>query len=181
MPLIMYSAERSNHMSQATNPVLRRIVRQSIEDPTDTQKVETAEELTEAIGHSQDVLCRARTVFPFTLFPDTVTLDRSRLSVTRRDMIKTGAVFSIRIEDMLSIVASVDMFFGSIKISTRFFDEAEPYTVRFLKRADALRIKRIVEAYLIARQRGIDTNGLETSELASVLDELGKVAPEEKV
>lgn len=168
-------------MNQSDNPVLRRIVNESIDDPKDTQKVETAKELTEAIGHSMDVLCRARTVFPMTLFPDTVTLDRTQLTVTRRDMIKTGTVFSIRIEDMLSIVASVDLFFGSLKISTRFFDDAEPYTVRFLKRRDALRIKRIVQGYLVARQRGIDTNNLDTHELATTLDELGKVAPDEKV
>lgn len=146
-----------------------------------TSQQRTTEELVEAIGNSNDVLARVNTVFPFAFFPSTLTVDRTKLTITERDFFKTGEVLSIRIEDILNVTAHVGPFLGSIKISTRFFNPEKPYIVDKLKRADALMIKRILQGYLIARQNNIDCSSLPTDKLAVVLDELGKVGPEEKV
>ncbi len=145
------------------------------------EKQHVKEELVQAIGDSHDVLARATTVFPLTLFPDTVTVDRSKITITHRDFFKVGEVVSLQIEDILNVIANVGPFFGSLKISTRFFDPEKPVTVDHLWRDDALRIKRIVQGYLVARQKEIDCNALSTKELAKTLDELGKVASPEKV
>jgi hypothetical protein len=171
-------------MNQHHMPGMKMIISDALANPkpsTYASKTETVEELNQAIGASRDVLVRATTVFPFTLFPDTITLDRTQLTITKRDMFRAGEVLSIRVEDILNVTASVDLFFGSIKISTRFFDVDKPYTIRYFRRADALRIKRIVQGYLVAKQRGIDCSALQTTELATMLDNLGKVSPEDKV
>ncbi len=152
---------------------------QSVSADGDKKKAE--EELAEAIGDSHDVLARATTVFPITLFPDTITVDHTKLTVTHRDFFRIGEVLSIRIEDILNVTATVGPLFGSIKISTRFFDSNKPYTVHHFWRADALKIKRIVQGYLIAKQQEVDTSSLSTRELAKMLDELGKVDRPEKL
>jgi len=144
-------------------------------------KHRTAEELTQVIGNAQDVLLRATTVFPFTLFPDTLTLDRSKLTITHRGFLNAGEVLSINIEDILNVTATVGPIFGAIKISTRFFDTTKPYTIDKFSRSDALKIKRITQGYVIAKQQGIDCSALSNHELTKLLDELGKVAPAEKV
>lgn len=140
------------------------------------------EELVEAIGESRDILVRAKTVFPLTLFPDTISLDRTKLTITHRDFFKAGDVLSIGIEDILNVAATVGPFFGSITITTRFFDQDnKPYKVDHFTRADALKIKRIAQGYVIAKQKGVDCSALSNPELTKLLDELGKVAPAEKV
>lgn len=150
--------------------------------PTTPHSVdEVTHELEQAIGASSDVLVRAQTVFPLTMFPDTLTIDRTKLTITHRNFFKAGEVLSISIEDILNVTASVGPFFGSIKLSTRFFDLNRPYTVDHFYRADALRIKRIAQGYIIARQKKIDTSALSTEELAKLLDDLGKVGPQERV
>lgn len=146
-----------------------------------TVQKQKAKELAEAIGNSNDVLFRATTVFPFTLFPDTLTIDRSKITVTHRDFLRAGEVLSIGIEDVLNVTASVGPIFGSIKIATRFFDPAKPYEIDHFWRKDALKIKRIAEGYIIAKQKGIDCSALSTPELAKTLDELGKVSREDTV
>ena len=145
------------------------------------KKRQTEEKLVKAIGDSHDVLVRAKTVFPLTLFPDTLTVDRTKLTITHRDFFSAAEVLSIQIEDILNATVTVGPFFGSIKLSTRFFDPAKPYTIDHFWRTDALKIKRILQGYLIARQKEIDCSALSTPELSRLLDELGKVAPEEKV
>lgn len=148
---------------------------------SDTDKQETAEQLLHAVGNANDVLVRVQTVFPLALFPDTITVDRSKITITQRDFFKVGEVLSLRFEDILNVAAQVGPFFGSVIISTRFFNPDKPYTVDKLKRADALKVKRIVQGYLIARQNNIDCSHLTTPELAKSLDELGKVDRPDKL
>jgi hypothetical protein len=148
-------------------------------DHSDPDKQKAAQELVDTLGDSQDILVSATTVFPLTLFPDTISVDRTKITITHRNFLKAGEVLSIAIEDVLNITASVGPFFGKIILSTRFFDPNKPYQVDHFWRDDALKIKRIVQGYLIARQKEIDTSALSSQELAKTLDELGKENPEE--
>ena len=154
---------------------------QATQDIIQREKQKTANELIDTIGGSQDVLIRVTTAFPFALFPDTITIDRTKLTITHRDFFRLGESLSINIEDILNVTAGVGPLFGTIKLSTRFFDALKPYVVRHLTRGDTLRIKRILQGYIIAKQKKVDSSALSTRELAKLLDELGKVAPAEIV
>lgn len=147
----------------------------------DAKKQKATDELVHAVGSSHDILARATTVFPLTLFPDTLTIDRAKITITHRDFMAAGEVISISIEDILNVAATVGPLFGSVSISTRFFDPNKPYKIDHFWRKDALKIKRIAEGYIIARQKDIDTSALSTPELSKLLDELGKVSAEDTV
>lgn len=143
----------------------------------EVKKHEAKEELAQVIGDAHEVLVKATTVWPFTLFPDTLTIDRTKLTITHREFFQVGEVLSIRIEDLLNVTATAGPFFGSIKLSTRFFDPGKPYTVSKFWRDDALKIKRIAQGYIIARQKDIDCSAIDTRDLIEMLDELGKETP----
>ncbi len=145
------------------------------------RKAQAELELSEAIAGSHQALATATTVFPLTLFPDSVIVDREKFTVAHRLFFRVAEVISIRIEDILNVTADVGPFFGSLKISTRFFDPDKPYAVNFLWRSDALRIKRIMQGYIIAIQKKIDVSTLSTAELATLLDELGKAEPNDEI
>lgn len=145
------------------------------------EKYRVKERLQKAIGGAHEVLVTATTVFPFTLFPDTITIDRTKLSVAHRVFFRVAEVMTLRVEDILNVTANVGPFFGSLIISTRFFDkEKEPYKINYLTRADALKIKRIMQGYIIAMRQKIDCSALSTVELARMLDQLGQGAPEDE-
>lgn len=139
------------------------------------QKTESAMEserdLREAIEGSKEVLATATSAVP--LFPDTVTVDRAKLTVTKRTFFATKNVMSMRIEDVLNVTAATGPFFGSITIVSRVL-HSDPYTVNYFWKKDAARIKRVTQGYIIALQRGIDVSSLSTDELARQLDELGE-------
>jgi hypothetical protein len=131
-------------------------------------------ELARTISHAHEILANATTVFPFTLFPDTVTLDRTKLTITHQEFFWVGEVVSIHIDDILNVTADVGPFFGSLKIHTRFFSTEKPYAINFLKKHDAMRIKRILQGYIIAMQKKIDCSTLPIGELVRMLEELGR-------
>lgn len=158
---------------QKTNPR-----HNDLKDPESTtykdKSARVARRLSDTIGNSQDILATASTVFPFTLFPDTATVDREKITIAHRMFFRTAEVISIRIEDILNITADVGPIFGSIKIHTRFFDPDKPYSINFMWRKDALRFKRILQGYVIAIQKSIDCSVFDAKQLATLLDELGQ-------
>lgn len=129
-------------------------------------------EIKGAINDSFRPLAMATTVFPFTLIPDTVSIDREKLTVAHRVFVRVAEVLSIRISDILNITADVGPFFGSLKIASHV--SSQPLTVSYLWRNDALRFKRIAQGYLIALQKKIDLSPFSNPELAEMLDRLGQ-------
>jgi hypothetical protein len=133
---------------------------------------ESKQELREAIIGSSQVLATATTIVP--LFPDTLTVDRAKVTVTKRQFFSTAEVMSMRIEDILNVTASVVPFFGSVKIVSRVMNEEKPYVIGPFWRDDAIRLKRVLQGYVIALQRKIDCSALSAEELAIMLDKLGE-------
>jgi hypothetical protein len=134
----------------------------------------TKSELREAIGGSESILTKATSIFPFTFFPDTVIVDRTKLTITRRQFFQVAEVMSIAIDDILNVTANVGPFFGSLKVTHRLVSMDEPYCIKWLWREDALRVKRILHGYIIAHERNIDCTPLKTKELAEMLNKLGQ-------
>jgi|SRR5688572_14072325 len=164
-----------NNLNSYTQLPVQQQLTPSQQDRLD--KAEAQRKLTQAVEGTRQTLFEATTVFPFTLFPDTVVIDREKLTVTHRVFFQVAEVMSIRIEDILNVTADVGPFFGSLKISTRFFNTKKPYKVNYLWRGDAMRIKRIMQGYIIARQKDIDCSAFSSKELADMLDKLGQAAP----
>lgn len=148
-------------------PVSPRIYKHHVNDDSKL-------ELAQTISNSHDVLVTAVTVFPFTLFPDTVSLDRTKLTIIHREFFWTSEVMSIRIEDILNVTADAGPFFGSLKVYTRFFNNEKPYFISYLRRNDAIKIKRILQGYIIALQKKINCSTMKTEDLAQVLYDLGQ-------
>jgi hypothetical protein len=139
------------------------------------QKARVEQQLTQAIGRPQDILMEATTIFPFTLFPDTVTVDRTKFTVAHRTFFKVAEVMSVNVKDILNVTANTGPFFGSLRITTRFFEheQAKPYEVNWLWREDAIKLKRILQGCVIAGQQHIDISVLSKDELVHLLNRLG--------
>lgn len=142
--------------------------------PLQSQRQQAKQELKQAIAGSNEPLATARTVFPFTFFPDTITLDREKLTISKRLFLKASEVTTIRIEDIMNVTASVSPLLGSLKIATRYLNTDKTYNITNLHRKDALRLKWIIQGYIISIQKGIDTSSLGTKELVSHLVQLGQ-------
>lgn len=163
-------------MNPESQPRNSQPVLQSTQPTEEHKGHESAEEvrreLREAIQGSEEVLATATTVF--TLFPDTIVLDRTKLTITKRYFFKAAEVMSMRVEDLLNVSAHVDAFFGTIQIKGRAPGEGAQYTTGKYWRRDAVRFKRITQGYIIAMHREIDCTSISATELSGMLDRLGE-------
>lgn len=132
---------------------------------------EAKQQLQQAIEGSNEVLATATTVLA--LFPDTMTVDRSKVTITKRSFFRTAEIMSIRIEDVLNATSTVGPFLGTVSMVSRVMNEDQTARIGKFWRADAKKLKRVLQGYVIALERDIDCSVLETKELAEMLEKLG--------
>src|SRR5690606_22816315 len=88
--------------------------RQLLGKPPSTTSVEVdnVEELKKVIEHSHEVIVSAKTMLP-PFFQDEIILDRTKITIIKRNFFWSSDVISIRIEDVLNVSASLGPIFGS--------------------------------------------------------------------
>lgn len=137
------------------------------------QKDEPSETLQNIVEKSHEILAEATTIFPFKLFPDTVVVDRTKVTIIKRNFFWSEDVVSIRIEDVLNATSGVDLFFGSLNVSSRVMNSTDHYQIKFLWKRDAMHLKHLIQGYVIAQHNDIDVAHLSRDKLIETLCELG--------
>ena len=147
------------------------------------KRVKHPHELVDLEKQSHEVLFKKDTVFPFILFPNTIILDRTQLTIIHRTFFRVAKISSVRIQDILTTDVNVGPFFGSLRVATRFFvnqdtedgrgTEIKAPSINFLWKHDALEIHKLLQGFIVATQDEIDISETPTSELKELLRSLG--------
>jgi hypothetical protein len=132
-------------------------------------------------------LFTANTVFPFVLFPDTILLDREKLTIIHRPFFLMANITAVRIQDILNAEVDIGPFFGSLRVVTRYYSESQfashpnatetnrkHASINFLWRRDAMKIHSLLQGYIIATQKEIDCADIPKDELVLLLQHLGQ-------
>lgn len=133
----------------------------------------SATELQQKVRRSHQVLAIVRTVFPLTLFPDSIVVDRTKVTIIHRTFFWSAETISFQIEDILNVSASVGPFFGSLTVVSRVMSTVDHFNVNYLWRRDAIALKHIIQGYIIAKHSHMDTDHLSQGDLVATLSELG--------
>ncbi len=143
------------------------------EDGIKAKELEDAEKLKRIVKRSHQVLASARTVFPITLFPDSIIVDRTKISIIKRDFFWTSNVISFQIEDVLNVGCAVGPLFGSLTIASRVMSTVDHFQINYLWRNEAIFMKHLIQGYIIAKHNKLATDKLTKKELIETLCELG--------
>ena len=132
---------------------------------------ESENALAKAIHDSGEILATATTVFA----PQRtiLILNRTKLVVEKKSPLGARKVMSVPIEDVLNVSASAGPFFGTVTFITKLAGPAKPHNIGLFWRKDTIKLKRIIQGYIIALQRKIDLNVVPTAELREMVYELG--------
>ncbi|MFI5212671.1 MAG: hypothetical protein ACHQTE_01795 [Candidatus Saccharimonadales bacterium] len=127
------------------------------------------------VQRSRETLAGANTVIlPQNLFPDTVTIDRTRITIIKRTFFWSSSVISIGIDDVLNVSTSCGPLFGSLTISSRVMNSTDHFQIDYFWRKDVINLKHIIQGYIMARQNNIATDQLTREQLIETLIELGR-------
>lgn len=131
------------------------------------------ESLKQEVSKSHEIICNVQSVWPISLFPDRLVMDRTKVTILKRNFFWSADVISIQLEDILNISSSVGPFFGSLTIASRVMSTVDHFTVNNLWRKDAIELKRMIQGHVIAKRNNINTDKLPIAELVETLRELG--------
>lgn len=136
-------------------------------------ELERAAELKKTVKKSHQVLAHVGTVFPITLFPDSIMVDRTKVSIKKKTFFLTSNVISFRIEDILNVSCGVGPVFGSLTIASRVMSSVDHFQIDHLWRNDAIFLKHLIQGHIIAKNNKLETDHLTVEEMIDTLCELG--------
>lgn len=144
------------------------------------QKEENRQRL-QAITARQDIeILRAESVFPFTIFTDTIIIDTTKISVSKKQLFATEFITTIPLKDLADVTVQTVLFLGTLIIkympqsSSPGMNEAVVVKIPNLKREDAIKAKNILKGALVAKAEEIDIARLSPEEVLEVLEKFGK-------
>lgn len=175
----MTQAEMKN-MDGDTKEKEEEAEKKSKNDTRKEEAKETKKDLDIIASRADKILFKARALFPFDFFPNTITIDANKVNIIISTFFFTETVTSVLLKEIMDVRVETTLFLGKLiidygphplKISTVY--------VPSLWKSDALRAKEIIEGVLVLyRSENIDTTRLKPEETLDEIKEVGKVDEE---
>lgn len=137
------------------------------------RELEHAKKLQKTVKKSHEVLASVQTVFPATLFPDSIVVDRTKISIKKRTFFMTSNTISFQVEDVLNVSCGTGPVFGSLTIASRVMSTIDHFQIERLWRGDAIFLKHLIQGHIIAKNNKLETDQLSVEEMIETLCELG--------
>lgn len=123
---------------------------------------------------SQDrLIFSCQTIFPFTLFPNTVEIRELSITIIYRYFFTSKKIISININDLISVDVVSAVIFGGIIFEPPDFKGGKE-SIHFLKLTDAKKAGQLVTGLMIALRENRDISKIPTPELEKAILRIGE-------
>ena len=140
-------------------------------------KNKAKQKLNHLVSASNRMLCKCRTVFPFTLFPNTVMVDQNKIDIVYTKFFFTKKIFTLMIDDVRTVRVFAGPLFASMHFEVVGYEQ-NPEPVNFLPRECAFRLRRIIMGITAAKRENIDLQQVEKSHVRQTVEEIGATQEE---
>ena len=130
------------------------------------------QKFTTVLNASEKILFKTSSVFPFDLFPDEITIDECKINIVFHEFFLSEDIHSITIDMIKDVKVEHGPFFASLKIVPDGYP-GQPLEVRYLKKEDAIKARRIVQGLIVARKQGLDPAKLDFYDFINKIESLG--------
>lgn len=147
---------------------------------TQAKEEEANRQRLKAITARHDIeLMRTKSIFPFTIFTDTLIIDTTKVTIAKKQLFGTEYITTIPLKDIADVVVQTVMFLAAVTIS--YMPQAESggnksvdAQIDNLPRKEAIKVKNILKGVLVAKAEEINIANLSPKELAEILQKFGK-------
>ncbi|OGY11205.1 MAG: hypothetical protein A3H88_00335 [Candidatus Blackburnbacteria bacterium RIFCSPLOWO2_02_FULL_44_9] len=124
---------------------------------------------------SHRIIYKTRSIFPFDLFPDELTIDENKINCIHHYFFRSEEVHSALIEDVTDVVVTTNILTASLTI-TNSANQRFPIqlTIHNLPPHEALRARRVVQGLIAAKRVGIDLTSYAPKNLEVLAEKLGE-------
>lgn len=123
---------------------------------------------------SDSVLLKVNTFWPFTFFVHKIIIDPYKVNIIFKEFFWSEQIHSVMIKDILDVVVETSIFFATVRIVDQGYIE-NTIDIAYLKKADALKVRKVIQGLIIAHRQAVDLSVLSSSDIRSKAEEMGKV------
>ncbi len=127
------------------------------------------------VRKSEEVLFSTKTVWPFDLFPDTLTITANKLDIVQSVFFFSAQTTSIPIRDIARVELETSLFFAKLNIVNLRYP-MEPIEIEYLWKSEATRAKNIIDGLLVSMSQGADVSAIEPKDMVPELEQVGQSA-----
>lgn len=139
----------------------------------DTSRLQNQEDKLSVLAKlSKEVLFEAKSVYPFELWPDKITICLNRITITYNTPFFKDER-PIPIEFLNTAHVTRGAFFATLSIET--FGVEKPNPIRHLKINEARKARRFILALVECKKNGVDFKSYEIEDIKKKLLTIGKV------
>lgn len=144
-------------------------------------KKEEEKKINALLKETDKQLFSIKGVFPFDFFPDEIAVDLTKVNILRSNFFWTKHIQSILIENIAYVNINMTPFFATMSFVDVSFERNQRIKISYLKKGEALKMRRIIQGLIIARKEGVDFSKFSKTELTAKVEELGNITNDEKL
>jgi len=172
-PILNKTAYVDDVMLPTTEVVMKSPETKGLEQYTTNQKLKEENDkhiVEELVKKSNRRIISISSTFPFTIFPNTIDVEESRVSFNFRQFL-TYQSHSVDIKDITNVFIESGIVFASLQVVSKTFTQNH-IKIDYLRKGQAVHVRRIIEGLRTFIENKIDTSKYEIDELISKLEEL---------
>ncbi len=155
-------------------------ISEGTQSPAENSDSQQLMKLGKLLRNGDEIIYSIRTVFPFRIFPQMVSVDKKKVNIVRWYFFGTEQITTVLIQDIAGVHVSTNLFFANLTIHARL-PGARPISVNYLPKFDALKMQEIMEGLLMSKYENIDISNIPPQQLNATLQHVGNVKnPAEK-
>lgn len=132
------------------------------------------------IGDFNPLLYKAKSVFPFQIFPDKYFVEEKAIYIVRKTFFLMAWTEMIPIQDIGSVRIYTGPFFASLTILRKILPKTS-IELRNLWKKDAIKMKEILDGLIMKEANLVDVpEGISVEEKKKIFEEIGKEKEVEK-
>lgn len=163
-----------NNVQPYANPVSEGRTEAVVESVKEEEK--DRERFENLLDRGTRVLYKLKSVFPFAFFPDTISIDREKVTLKLTEFFFASEIRSLHIRNISHVIVDTGPFFATVTIMDRsLVSELTTVVIPFLWKGQALRARRIIQGLMIAHKERIDMEKIPERNLKKRLEDLGRM------
>ena len=137
-----------------------------------------SQKLDKLVSSSSTVIFSAKTVFPFTFFPNEIVITLADVSVVYTEFLSSKQLRSVPISKIAEVIVETGFMFAKLKLVDKEFSQMS-IEVDYLSLKDAMRAKRLIQGLMVAVKENIDLVQIKDEHLEEKIEEIGRVQGED--
>lgn len=129
--------------------------------------------LHQVVQDAHTVLYTISSLFPFDLFPDKLIIRISHIDIMANVFLWSGSTQRILITNIRQVTLFENPFFAAIELTVKGLPEIV-VTIKFLKKHEAIRAKRIMTGLIECYENNVDFTKYSMVELVNYIEDIGR-------